>query len=74
MIAVRLEDRLLSEFDRERRRTKLTRARAIRDALSLWVERQRLEADMRRDRDGYAKHPVSDDEFGSVLGAQRWPK
>jgi len=74
MIAVRLDDSLVSEFDRERRRKRLTRTGAIRDALALWMQRQRLEADMRRDREGYARRPVAVDEFGPVLGAQRWPK
>ena len=74
MVAIRLEDRLLSEVDRERRRRRLTRAGAIRDAIVMWVERQKLEQAMRKDRDGYARKPVRDGEFGPVLGAQRWPK
>lgn len=74
MIAVRLDDDMIREVDRERRRRHLTRASAIRDALALWVERQRLEAAMRRDQQGYDEHPVTDDEFGPVLGAQRWPR
>lgn len=74
MIAVRLDDELVRDIDRERRRKHLTRAHAIRDALTLWIHRQRLESAMRQDQDGYAQHPVTDDEFGPVLGAQRWPK
>lgn len=74
MIAVRIEDALVQEVDRARRRRRMTRASVIRDALSLWVNQQRLLAAIRRDQEGYAQHPVTDEEFGPVLGAQAWPK
>jgi hypothetical protein len=74
MIAVRLDERLLAQVDRERRRDKTTRARVIHEALALWVERRRIEDAIRRDQEGYERHPVADDEFGPVLGAQVWPK
>ena len=74
MITVRLDDDLLAVVDRERARDGLPRARVVKEALALWVERRRLVEAVRRHRDGYAKKPVHDDEFGPVLGAQRWPK
>jgi predicted transcriptional regulator len=74
MIAIRLDDDLVREIDQERRRHHLTRTAAVRDAVTLWVRRQRLESAMRRDQEGYAEHPVAEAEFGPVLQAQRWPK
>jgi len=74
MVAVRLDERLLAAVDRERRRTRATRAKVIHDALALWVERKRTEEAIARDQAGYARHPVRDEEFGPVLGAQVWPK
>lgn len=74
MTAVRLDEELLRDIDRERRRAKLSRARVIHEALALWLERRRLEAAVRSDQAGYAEHPVDEEEFGPVLGAQAWPK
>jgi Arc/MetJ-type ribon-helix-helix transcriptional regulator len=74
MVAVRLDDDLIRDIDRERRRRRLTRASAIRDALTLWVQQERYGAAVRRDQEGYADQPVSEDEFGPVLGAQQWPR
>jgi predicted transcriptional regulator len=74
MITVRLDDDLLAAVDRERTRDGLPRARVIKEALALWVERRRVLDAVARHRDGYARKPVKDDEFGPVLGAQRWPR
>jgi len=74
MLAVRLDEDLLAEIDRERKRVPLSRAKVIKDALNLWMERRRTEEAVRRHRDGYAKYPVEPDEFGPLLRAQRWPK
>lgn len=74
MITARVDDALLAAVDRERRRDSLPRAAVVKEALTLWVERRRLEEAVRRHRVGYEKFPVTDAEFGSLLGAQRWPK
>ena len=74
MIPVRLDETLLQGVDRERKRAGLTRARAVQEALAIWIERRRAAEAARRDRDGYDRRPVTDDEFDAVLGAQRWPK
>ena len=74
MISVRLDDDLLSRVDRERRRRGMTRARAVHEALAEWVARGRHADAVREEAQAYARHPVADDEFGPVLGAQRWPK
>jgi predicted transcriptional regulator len=73
MITIRVDDALVREIDRVRRRSDLSRAAAIKDAIRLWLDQQRVEEAVRRHREGYAKKPVTDDEFGPVLGAQRWP-
>jgi Arc/MetJ-type ribon-helix-helix transcriptional regulator len=74
MIAVRLQDDMLSVVDHERKRAGLTRAAAINEALRLWVDKRRYEEAVRRDQDGYRRHPVTESEFELVLGAQTWPK
>jgi metal-responsive CopG/Arc/MetJ family transcriptional regulator len=74
LIAVRLEDRLLAGVDRERRRRGVTRARAIHEALAAWVARERLADAVREEVGGYGNQPVTEDEFGPILGAQRWTK
>ena len=74
LVAVRVDDRLLAGVDRERRRRGVTRARAIHEALAAWVARERLADAVREEADAYGKHPVTEDEFGPVLGAQRWTK
>ena len=71
---MRLGESLIDQVDRERRRDGLSRAQAIQNALELWIRRRRLEAAVRREHEGYARHPVTPDEFGPVLGAQVWPK
>ena len=74
MIAIRLDEGLLVRVDRERRRRRITRARAVHEALADWVARHRLAEAVREEAEAYARQPVTDDEFGPVLGAQRWPK
>ena len=74
MISVRLDDALFEGVERERKRAGLTRARAVQEALALWIERRRTEQAARRDRAGYERRPVERQEFDVVLGAQRWPK
>jgi hypothetical protein len=74
MIAVRLQDEMLSVVDHERKRAGLTRAAAINEALRLWVDKRKYDEAVRRDQDGYRRHPVAKDEFELVLGAQTWPK
>ena len=74
MIAVRLDERLLTAVDRERKRVRVSRARVVHEALASWVAQQRRAAAIRREHEAYAAHPVRPDEFGPVLGAQSWPK
>ena len=74
LIAVRLDDKLLARVDRERRRRGVTRARAVHEALASWVARERFAEGVREEAEAYGRHPVTDDEFGPILGAQRWSK
>ena len=74
MTTVRLEDELLAAIDHERRRSGMTRASVIREAVVRWLEQRRAEEAAARDRAGYERQPVGQDEFSYVLGAQTWPK
>jgi hypothetical protein len=74
MIAVRLDEALIAQVDRERAPRRIPRARAIEEALRLWVERQRLNEAIRREHESYARKPVRASEFSPVLGAQTWPE
>ena len=74
MVAVRIDERLLEGVDRERRRTGLSRARAIREALNLWLERRQYDADVRAEHDAYARRPQKKDEYAPFLEGQAWPK
>ena len=74
MVAIRLDEGLLVRVDHERRRRRITRARAVHEALADWVARHRLAEAVREEAEAYARQPVAEDEFGPVLGAQPWPK
>ena len=74
LLAIRLDEELLAEVDRERQGRALSRTRVVAEALRLWIERRRTEEAVRRHGEGYARAPVEPDEFGPLLGAQRWPK
>lgn len=74
MITVRIDEELLRSVDRERKQAGMTRARVIQTGVALWLERRRTEEAVRRDQEGYAKHPVERTEFADVVGAQVWPK
>lgn len=74
LIAVRIDDRVLRDVDRARRRSKTPRAKIIHEALEEWLARQREKELVRRDQEGYARMPVGVDEFEPLLSAQAWPK
>jgi metal-responsive CopG/Arc/MetJ family transcriptional regulator len=73
MLSVRLDEALLRAVDRERRRARKSRAEVAREAFALWIERRRVAEAVERHRAGYARIPVTVDEFGPLLGAQVWP-
>ena len=63
-IQVVLEDSLLQAADRVVRRLKVNRSALIRDALREHLRRLSTHERERRDREGYARHPIAKDEFG----------
>lgn len=74
LIAVRLDEGLLADVDRERKRMRTSRSRVVHQALASWVTQQRVEAAIVREHAAYEAKPVLDGEFGPVLRAQQWPK
>ncbi len=74
LLAVRIDADFANALDDACRRAGLTRSRAVKHAVEQWIRHQRVEDAHRRDREGYARRPVTPDEFGPVLGARSWPK
>ena len=72
-IQVVLEDTLLEATDRVVRRLKVNRSALIRDALREHLRRLSIVEKERRDREGYARHPMARDEFGVWDKATAWP-
>ncbi len=67
-----LDEELVRLVDRARKRLKLSRSAFTREALRQALTRCRVEEQERRHRDGYAKHPVADDEFAAWESEQAW--
>lgn len=74
LISIRMDEELLARVDKVRRKEKLSRARAIQLALTSWLDQKRWQEAVLRDQAGYERWPEVDDEFGSVMRAQEWPK
>jgi metal-responsive CopG/Arc/MetJ family transcriptional regulator len=72
-IQVVLEDSLLQAADRVVRRLKMNRSALIRDALREHLRRISTLEKERRDREGYAQHPIGRDEFGVWDKGAAWP-
>ena len=72
-IQVVLEESLLQATDRAVRRLKVNRSALIRDALREHLRRLSLLEKERRDREGYARHPIAKDEFGVWDKVAAWP-
>ena len=72
-IQVVLEDSLLRAADRTVRRLKVNRSALIRDALREHLKRLSIHEQERRDREGYARHPIANDEFGVWDRVTAWP-
>lgn len=64
---------MLRTTDRAGRRLKVNRSALIRDALRDHLRRLSLLEEERRDREGYARHPIAADEFGGWDQATAWP-
>ena len=72
-IQVVLGDSLLQAADRAVRRLKVNRSALIRDALREHLRRLSLHERERRDREGYARHPIAKDEFSVWARVTAWP-
>jgi metal-responsive CopG/Arc/MetJ family transcriptional regulator len=72
-IQVVLEDSLLQATDRAVQRLKINRSALIRDALREHLRRLSILEQERRDRSGYARHPIARDEFGIWDRVTAWP-
>lgn len=73
-ISLRIDDTLLHAVDVVGEAQHKGRSQVVREALELWLKRQTIADKVRKHREGYARHPVTRDEFAPVLGAQTWPK
>lgn len=73
-ISIRIDEALLHAVDVASEGDKRGRSETGREALELWLKRRTLAEKVRRHREGYERHPVTDDEFAPVLEAQVWPK
>ena len=73
-ISLRLDQRLLRAIEVASKTTRKDRSEVVSEALELWLKRRAAGEKVRRHREGYARHPVSRDEFAPVLKAQTWPK
>ena len=73
-ISLRLDQRLLREIEVARKTDHKDRSEVFTEALELWLKRRTVAEKVRRHREGYARHPVTRDEFGPVLKAQTWLK
>lgn len=73
-ISLRLDQRLLRAIEVAGKSAHKDRSEVVSEALELWLKRRTAAEKVRRHREGYARHPVSRDEFSPVLKAQSWPK
>jgi metal-responsive CopG/Arc/MetJ family transcriptional regulator len=73
-ISLRIDEDLLHAVDIAGEADHRGRSEVVREALELWLKRRALAEKVRRHREGYARLPVTRDEFAPVLGAQTWPQ
>ena len=73
-ISIRIDEALLHAVDIAGEAERRGRSEVVREALELWLKRRTLAEKVQRHREGYARYPVTHDEFAPVLGAQTWPK
>ena len=73
-ISFRIDEKLLQAVDSASENGHRRRSAVIREALEMWLMQRALAEKVRRHREGYARYPVSPDEFAPILKAQVWPK
>jgi hypothetical protein len=72
-ISLRLDQRLLRVIEVASKTTHKDPSTVVSEALELWLKRRAVAAKVKRHRKGYARHPVTPDEFVPVMKAQTWP-
>ena len=72
-VQMTLEPELVDAVDSAARRLKISRSTFTRRALAAALERLRVEALERRDREGYRRKPVRRGEFDVWHAEQVWP-
>lgn len=72
-VQMTLEPELVEAVDRAARRLRISRSTFARQALAAALERLRIEALERRDREGYRRKPVRRGEFDVWHKEQIWP-
>ena len=73
-ISLRLDQRLLRAVEVASKTARKDRSEVVSEALELWLKRRAVAEKVRRHSEGYARHPISRNEFAPVLKAQTWPK
>jgi metal-responsive CopG/Arc/MetJ family transcriptional regulator len=73
-ISIRIDEELLHAVDVAGEADQRGRSEVIREALEAWLKQRVLAEKVRRHREGYARHPVTPDEFEPILRSQVWPK
>lgn len=67
-----LDEDLVKAVDRAARRLRTTRSAFTRKALRAALDRMGISEAEARHREGYRKHPVSEDEFGAWETEHAW--
>ena len=71
-IQMTIDESLLAEVDRVTQDLNTTRSAFIREALQLALRRHAIRELEEKHAQGYARHPVTPDEFGAWEGEQDW--
>ena len=71
-VQMTLDDELVRAVDRVAKRLRTSRSAFTRDALRAALARDAILRLEQKHRDGYERHPVTDDEFSVWEGEQAW--
>jgi len=71
-IQMTIDESLLAEVDRVTQDLKTTRSAFIREALQLALRKHHIRELEEKHARGYARHPVTPDEFGVWEAEQDW--
>ena len=73
-VRVVLDQELLRAADRTARRVKVSRSALVRDALRAYLKQLHCEEKERQDRQGYERHPDSEDDRAPWEQVTAWPQ